>query len=586
MTDLGISGIGDATLIASGGSALVYRARTDEGLDVAVKVLRGMRGAEVMRRFDREQQAAERLHDHPHIIDVHRSGVSTGGEPYLIMPLMRHGSLADELDDGVFAVDRAVADVLAAAEAIDFAHRRGVLHRDLKPGNLLRTDDGSIVVTDFGIARVTDAGITSATIGAATPLYAAPELLSENEASVQSDIYALGAVLYALLAGAPAFSDAPNIWATIAKIRTENPPAIALVPAPVMRVIEQAMAKEPSGRPPTAHQFHLNLLAARDADESWQPPSPAEVTMPAPPPGPASVPIVVIDDTDGSALDPATTIVDTEQTWEAPERPPGAPRFEPAPRFDTPTPVDPSADDRPAAPEAPPAPRSSRAGAKLAASIAALVLIGGLTWVGVSRALGDDGTPDGDIAAPVDTSIPSPVSDDRDDADPAVDEPQPPTTDDGELTDADAPTPEPTVTDRLVSFNGAYFSAYFPEGWSVTRRDIDVGYGFRSEFVNAPDMYLNVDTTPAELRQGPTTVAESAREIASTIASASPVTTETVDGLELHSFTFRNNRGVESIDIFFEVDGDGYAIVAGSNEQPDEVFAIARQVALTIRSAP
>ena len=87
-----------------------------------------------------------------------------------------------------------------------------MLHRDLKPGNLLRGDDGSIVVTDFGIARVVDAGITSATIGATTPLYAAPELLEENEASEQSDVYALGAMLYALLAGAPAFSDSANIW--------------------------------------------------------------------------------------------------------------------------------------------------------------------------------------------------------------------------------------------------------------------------------------------------------------------------------------------------------------------------------------
>lgn len=553
MTDLGISGIGDAELIASGGSALVYQATDASGRAVAVKVLRGIRGTEVARRFEREQSAAERLQEHPHIINLHGTGVSGAGEPYLVMPLMQRGSLADELErDGAFELGQAIADVATAADAIDFAHRRGVLHRDLKPGNLLRSDDGSIVVTDFGIARVVDAGITSATIGATTPLYAAPELLEENQASAQSDVYALGAMLYALLAGAPAFSDSANIWATIGRIRTDAPATIEGVPAPVMRAIEQAMAKEPMNRPPTAAQFRTNLLDAQHAGPNWRPPAPAALTVTTPP-KPPMVPVI-----------PPQTV-----------------------EFDRPTPV-----AAPTSAEAAETPifdasgrlRSNDGLLKAAAVVGAVILLGAAAWFGFNRAFGDS-TPRETVtepAGPIDTSLPplTPVPTAEPDAVTEEDLPTNVTPD----PDDTEPEAEPTPTDRLVSFNGTYFQAYFPEGWSIVSGDVDVGYGFRSQFV-ADDMYLNVDTTPAELRTSTATIAQSARDIAASISSASAVTSETVDGLTMHSFTFRNNRGIDSIDIFFEVDGDGYAIVAGSPTRPETAFAIARQVAMTVRSS-
>ncbi len=554
MTDLGISGISEAELIASGGSALVYQAMDAAGTPVAVKVLRGIRGTEVARRFEREQSAAERLQEHPHIIDVYGTGVSAAGEPYLVMPLMRQGSLADQLErDGAFALSQAIDDVVTAAEAIDFAHRRGVLHRDLKPGNLLRADDGSIVVADFGIARVIDAGITSATIGASTPLYAAPELLEENEASEQSDVYALGALLYALLAGAPAFSDSANIWATISRVRSDPPPPIEGVGAPIMRVIEQAMAKEPIDRPPTAAQFRTNLLDAQHAGPSWRPPAPAGLTV-VTPPAPPMVPVV-----------PSQTV-----ELDRPERPSTDPA---SPSFDAPAPTPPSRS------------RGTNQGLlKAGAVVGAVVLLGAAAWFGVNRALGDNTPRDtvSETTGPIDTSLPplTPVPTAAPDAVTEGELPTDVTPDPDDI----GPDEEPTPTDRLVSFSGTYFQAYFPEGWSVVRGDVDVGYGFRSEFV-ADDMYLNVDTTPSELRTSTATIAESARDIASSISSASTVTTETVDGLTMHSFTFRNNRGIDSIDIFFEVDGDGYAIVAGSPTRPETAFAIARQVATTVRSS-
>lgn len=550
MTDLSISGIGDATLIASGGSALVYRATTSDGTDVAVKLLRGVRGTEIARRFEREQSAAERLQEHPNIIEVYGSGLTASGEPYLVLPLMEAGSLADELErTGPFSLDRAVTDVSEASLAIDFAHRRGVLHRDLKPGNLLRTDDDSIVVTDFGIARVLDAGISSATIGAATPLYAAPELLADNEASLQSEVYSLGALLYALLAGTPAFADSANIWATINRIRHDPLPPIAGVPDPVMRVITQAMAKEPHDRPATAAQFHANMQAALIAGADWHPPRPAATTL-------------------------------------------DVPSFD-APLLDEP-PL--SNDQRLNAPAAPPA-RSRQLSGRALAGAAVLIAIAALTWFGVRAVTGNDVSSDNAAPpVPIDTSLPPPTTAPQVDDD-TLDDDVDDTAAAGETAASDtsaaaqeaegaanATQPAPTPTDRLVSFTGTHFNAYFPEGWSLVRSDIDVGYGYRSEFI-ADDMYLNVDTTPSERRSGNGTIASSAREIAASVSSASAVTTEEIDGLEIHWFTFRSNRGVDSVDIFFEVDGDGYAIVAGSNTQPNAAFDIARQVALTIRSA-
>ena len=280
MTDLGIPGVGDAAVIASGGSALVYEALSGTGERLAVKVLRGIHGSEVTRRFDREITAGERLEGHPHIMRILHSGFTSADEPYLVMPLYPAGSLNDELEHtGAFPLHRATGDVAMVADALEFAHQRGVLHRDIKPGNIMRANDGSIVVTDFGIARVVDAGITSATIGASTPLYAAPEVLAENEASVRSEIYGLGALLYALLAGRASFSGSDNIWATMNRIRTETPPPILGVPAPVMRVIEQAMAKRPADRPASAQHFRENLRIALTADDSWRPPLPITVEL-------------------------------------------------------------------------------------------------------------------------------------------------------------------------------------------------------------------------------------------------------------------------------------------------------------------
>ena len=556
MTDLGIPGVGDAAVIASGGSALVYEALSGTGERLAVKVLRGIHGSEVTRRFDREITAGERLEGHPHIMRILHSGFTSADEPYLVMPLYPAGSLNDELEHtGAFPLHRATGDVAMVADALEFAHQRGVLHRDIKPGNIMRANDGSIVVTDFGIARVVDAGITSATIGASTPLYAAPEVLAENEASVRSEIYGLGALLYALLAGRASFSGSDNIWATMNRIRTETPPPILGVPAPVMRVIEQAMAKRPADRPASAQQFRENLRIALTADHSWCPPLPITVEL--------THNDVVLGPSMRDKTSPSVV----------------TPTFD-APRLASPTRLPPVAPPPPArhrpAPAVGTAPTRDSSLGKILSAAAVLVLVAALGWWGTSQLLNRNQISDAVVAPPVDNSLPSPGSETNDSD-----------TNDSDTNDVnidDLPS-SPQIPNTFVSFAGDHFSALFPEGWALAARDIDEGYGFRSRFVNN-DMYLNVDTTPKEQREPGGDISESARGIAAGIASASLVRTEEVDGLVMHSFTFRNQQGVGSIDIFFEVDGDGYAVVAGSATDPDTAFATARLVALSIRSNP
>lgn len=561
MTDLGIPGVGDAAVIASGGSALVYEALSGTGERLAVKVLQGIHGSEVTRRFDREITAGERLEGHPHIMRILHSGFTSADEPYLVMPLYPAGSLNDELEHtGAFPLHRATGDVAMVADALEFAHQRGVLHRDIKPGNIMRANDGSIVVTDFGIARVVDAGITSATIGASTPLYAAPEVLAENEASVRSEIYGLGALLYALLAGRASFSGSDNIWATMNRIRTETPPPILGVPAPVMRVIEQAMAKRPADRPASAQQFRENLRIALTADHSWCPPLPITVEL--------THNDVVLGPSMRDKTSPSVV----------------TPTFD-APRLASPTRLPPVAPPPPArhrpAPAVGTAPTRDSSLGKILSAAAVLVLVAALGWWGTSQLLNRNQISDAVVAPPVDNSLPSPGSETNDSDNNDSD------TNDSDTNDVnidDLPS-SPQIPNTFVSFAGDHFSALFPEGWALAARDIDEGYGFRSRFVNN-DMYLNVDTTPKEQREPGGDISESARGIAAGIASASLVRTEEVDGLVMHSFTFRNQQGVGSIDIFFEVDGDGYAVVAGSATDPDTAFATARLVALSIRSNP
>src|ERR671935_550187 len=199
--------IGSYTLlepIGHGGMATVYRAH-QETLDrtVAVKVLSEHLATsdEFMQRFTREARTAANM-QHPNVITVHDFGQDERGVPYLVLEYVDGATLADLMDDGLD--DARIPDLLdQIAAGLDYAHARGVIHRDIKPGNILLTEEGRVVLADFGLASLLQGAshltMTGGVIG--TPEYMSPEQASGDPVDHRTDVYALGIVLYEMLTG-------------------------------------------------------------------------------------------------------------------------------------------------------------------------------------------------------------------------------------------------------------------------------------------------------------------------------------------------------------------------------------------------
>jgi serine/threonine protein kinase len=279
-SNLGIDGLDDVEQIGSGGSSRVFRARQIE-LDrvVAIKVLNGGHDPDAARRFDRERKAMGRLSQHEGIVPVYSTGETNRGEPYLVMPYYPNGSLQDQIDAGAMEWETAVRYVDVAAETIAEAHDSGVVHLDLKPANILLTNTGAPRIADFGIARLMGSPATTAgsTNGAAfTPAYSAPETFLEGTSGPPSDVYGLGATLWALLVGHPPFltpGDDTNLMAVIGRV-VNNPVGDLreFTPPAVCEVIERAMAKEPADRFQTARDFSSALKQAASVSSPDFPP--------------------------------------------------------------------------------------------------------------------------------------------------------------------------------------------------------------------------------------------------------------------------------------------------------------------------
>ncbi len=197
--------------IGRGGMGVVYRAtRDDESFvkEVAIKLIDpGMRSDEILRRFRAERQILAML-EHPHIARLIDGGTSPDGSPYLVMEYVSGKPLLAYCDDHRFGVDGRLALFLTVCDAVQFAHQRLVVHRDLKSDNILVTDDGSPRLLDFGIAKLIspEAGMPAGTVTAPmqrmlTPDYASPEQIRGEPATVAGDVYSLGVILYELLSG-------------------------------------------------------------------------------------------------------------------------------------------------------------------------------------------------------------------------------------------------------------------------------------------------------------------------------------------------------------------------------------------------
>ena len=251
--------------IGAGGMAEVYRG-FDPVLNrtVAIKVLSPQfaRDTSFVQRFRREAQAAARLNQ-PNIVAVYDTGADDGTQ-FIVMEFIEGRTLAEFLDTGRKPTPVQAAEIAQKiCDALSSAHAQGVIHRDIKPGNVMVTRDGTVKVMDFGIARVLGpetAPQTSAVLGTAS--YLSPEQAQGNPVDARTDIYSLGVVLYEMLTGRPPFmGDTP---VAVAYKQVNETPSIPSelntdVPARLDAVVMKALAKNPSNRYQTAEEFSADL---------------------------------------------------------------------------------------------------------------------------------------------------------------------------------------------------------------------------------------------------------------------------------------------------------------------------------------
>jgi eukaryotic-like serine/threonine-protein kinase len=263
--------------IATGGMGEIYMA-VDEilGREVAIKLLaeRYARDEAIRRRFTREALAAAKLSGHPHIVTIYDVGEADGGRPFIVMAYLAGGTVADRARSGPVSHEQALRWLRQAAGALDEAHRHGIVHRDVKPANMLLDERGDLYMGDFGIARVVDettSGMTIAGTVLGTAGYLSPEQARGEPATPASDVYGLGVVAYELLTGGRPFEGGSATEEAAAHIHQPVPPASTRgvrVPATVDPVLDRTLAKDPSRRYESATRFVDALETSLQAPEA------------------------------------------------------------------------------------------------------------------------------------------------------------------------------------------------------------------------------------------------------------------------------------------------------------------------------
>jgi serine/threonine protein kinase len=249
--------------LGAGAVGVVYRARSADGRLVAVKHLRPALGEDdaFRRRFAHEARAAREV-VHRHLLPLLDVGEASG-RPYVVSEYAAGGSLSDRVGGGALGLEDALRLVAEIAAGLDALHAKGIVHRDVKPSNILLRQDGSAALTDFGLAKgaaytvLTRPGQVLGTLD-----YLAPELIRGEEATPASDVYALGCVAFECLAGSPPFADRSLFG--IGTAHLEDDPPVPPVRPDLAWALLRALEKDPAARPPTATTYAHLLRSAAD----------------------------------------------------------------------------------------------------------------------------------------------------------------------------------------------------------------------------------------------------------------------------------------------------------------------------------
>lgn len=261
--------------IGQGAMGVVYRAHDPQiNRQIALKLLRQDRvtSEDLVQRFLKEAQAMGGL-SHPNIATVYDTG-RDHGTIFIAMEILQGKSLRDYMREKELHHNEIVHIGVQVAEALDFAHRKGIVHRDIKPSNIIIDPDGNAKITDFGIAHIEDPTITQQTIPGeilGTPLYMSPEQVKSNPVDGRSDLYSLGILLYEMATGTSPFKG-DNFASIFQAILQDTPPAPELNDSPMSRnlstLIMKSLSKDPDQRFQTGLEMAQRLKACLQRRQS------------------------------------------------------------------------------------------------------------------------------------------------------------------------------------------------------------------------------------------------------------------------------------------------------------------------------
>lgn len=279
--DLQLPNYHEFSVLARGGSSVVFLAR-ERRIDrpVAIKVLPPEKELHAVKQFEREKEIAVSLGRHPYIVQVFDAGAASDGSPFLVMEYFERGSLADRLRaEGPLSVEETISIIEKIGSALQAAHDAGILHRDVKPSNILFSEYGPSL-SDFGIARSMSRGEWTQSLAHFTPWHSAPEILEGDNPSIASDVYSLASTMFTALEGRPPFVVTGDDRSLAYQLRVLRDPLPTLlrrdVPAGLHDVLVKAMAKLPADRFDSVASFlvalrSLTMVAASPQSSGFTP---------------------------------------------------------------------------------------------------------------------------------------------------------------------------------------------------------------------------------------------------------------------------------------------------------------------------